>query len=92
MSLIITVDTGISAVDQIAYANQLGIDVIVTDHHEPPEQLPEAYALINPKIPTCPYPFKGLAGVGVAYKLAQALLGTRPRSGWKLLRLEPLPT
>lgn len=78
VSLVITVDTGISAVEQIAYANELGMDVIVTDHHEPPEQLPDAYALINPKISTCPYPFKGLAGVGVAYKLAQALVGTPP--------------
>ncbi|WP_339323906.1 single-stranded-DNA-specific exonuclease RecJ [Paenibacillus sp. FSL W8-0194] len=78
VSLIITVDTGISAVEQIAYANALGIDVIVTDHHEAPEVLPEAYALINPKQPGCPYPFKGLAGVGVAYKLAQAILGEPP--------------
>lgn len=78
VSLIITVDTGISAVDQIAYANSLGMEVIVTDHHEPPEILPDAYALINPKLPDCPYPFKGLAGVGVAYKLAQALVGTTP--------------
>ncbi|SET69120.1 single-stranded-DNA-specific exonuclease RecJ [Paenibacillus sp. NFR01] len=75
VTLVITVDTGISAVSQIAYATELGIDVIVTDHHEPPEQLPEAYALINPKQHDCPYPFKGLAGVGVAYKLAEALLG-----------------
>lgn len=87
VSLIITVDTGISAVDQIAYANQLGIDVIVTDHHEPPEQLPEAYALINPKIPTCPYPFKGLAGVGVAYKLAQALLGDPPKEWLEIVAI-----
>ncbi|WP_028596064.1 single-stranded-DNA-specific exonuclease RecJ [Paenibacillus assamensis] len=78
VSLIVTVDTGVSAVDQIAYAKQLGIDVVVTDHHEPPALLPEAYALVNPKLPTCPYPFKGLAGVGVAFKLAHALLGKAP--------------
>ncbi|MWV45499.1 single-stranded-DNA-specific exonuclease RecJ [Paenibacillus sp. HJL G12] len=78
VSLVITVDTGISAVEQIAYANSLGLDVIVTDHHEPPEMLPDAYALINPKQPGCPYPFKGLAGVGVAYKLAQAVLKDPP--------------
>jgi single-stranded-DNA-specific exonuclease len=78
VTLLITVDTGISAVQQIAYAKTLGIDVIVTDHHEPPEILPEAYALINPKKPGCPYPFKQLAGVGVALKLAQALLGRWP--------------
>lgn len=82
VSLIITVDTGISAYHQIAYANELGIDVIVTDHHEPPELLPEAYALINPKLPGCPYPFKGLAGVGVAYKLAQAMLGEDTPEEW----------
>lgn len=82
ISLIITVDTGISAVEQISYASELGIDVIVTDHHEPPLKLPEAYALINPKLPYCPYPFKGLAGVGVAYKLASALLGEDTPDAW----------
>lgn len=82
VTLVITVDTGISAVSQIAYANELGMDVIVTDHHEPPEILPGAYALINPKLPDCPYPFKGLAGVGVAYKLAQALLGDKVPEAW----------
>lgn len=87
VSLVITVDTGISAVEQIAYANSLGIDVIVTDHHEPPEVLPEAYALINPKIPTCPYPFKGLAGVGVAYKLAQALVEEPPEEWLQIVSI-----
>jgi single-stranded-DNA-specific exonuclease len=72
--LIITVDTGISAVEEIAYARQMGLEVIVTDHHEPPEQLPQDCIIINPKKPGCPYPFKQLAGVGVAFKLAQALL------------------
>ncbi|UVI28084.1 single-stranded-DNA-specific exonuclease RecJ [Paenibacillus spongiae] len=78
VKLIVTVDTGISAVSQIAYARSVGIDVIVTDHHEPPAVLPEALALINPKQHDCPYPFKGLAGVGVAFKLAQAILGEPP--------------
>ncbi|MEK8131511.1 single-stranded-DNA-specific exonuclease RecJ [Paenibacillus filicis] len=78
VSLIVTVDTGISAVEQVAHAVSVGIDIVVTDHHEPPEQLPEAYALVNPKKPNCPYPFKQLAGVGVAFKLAQALLGRWP--------------
>jgi single-stranded-DNA-specific exonuclease len=78
IQLLITVDTGISAVEEIAYASELGIDVIVTDHHEPPAVLPEALALINPKKPGCPYPFKQLAGVGVALKLAQALLNRWP--------------
>ena len=59
-------------------ARRLGLDLIITDHHEPPSVLPEALAVINPKKPACPYPFKGLAGVGVAFKLAQALLGQVP--------------
>ncbi|MGG1663236.1 single-stranded-DNA-specific exonuclease RecJ [Brevibacillus sp. NRS-1366] len=76
--LIITVDTGISAVEQVEYAKQLGLDVIVTDHHEPPAIIPEAFAVINPKKPGCPYPFDMLAGVGVAFKLGHALLGEPP--------------
>ncbi|MGO4546164.1 single-stranded-DNA-specific exonuclease RecJ [Paenibacillus sp. 2TAB23] len=79
--LIVTVDTGISAVDEIAYAAELGIDVVVTDHHEPPEQIPNACAVVNPKQENCEYPFKGLAGVGVAFKLAHALL-ERPPLEW----------
>lgn len=77
-ALIVTVDTGISARDEIAYAKELGMDVVVTDHHEPPELLPDAAALVNPKQPGCPYPCKELAGVGVAFKLAHALLGEPP--------------
>ncbi|RKN83812.1 single-stranded-DNA-specific exonuclease RecJ [Paenibacillus ginsengarvi] len=78
VTLLITVDTGISAVEQVALAKELGIDVVVTDHHEPPEWLPDAVAVLNPKKPGCPYPFKQLAGVGVAFKLAHALLGEPP--------------
>jgi single-stranded-DNA-specific exonuclease len=73
--LLITVDNGISAVDQIAYATLQGIDVVVTDHHEPPELLPKAAAIVNPKQKDCPYPFKGLCGAGVVFKLAHAMLG-----------------
>ncbi len=76
--LVVTVDTGISAVEQVAFARELGLDIIVTDHHEPPAVLPEAFAVINPKKPGCPYPFDMLAGVGVAFKLAHALLGEPP--------------
>lgn len=83
-TLIVTVDTGISAVEQVAYAKELGIDVVITDHHEPPEQLPDAYALVNPKLPYCAYPFKGLAGAGVAFKVAQALLGYVPEQWLEL--------
>lgn len=78
-TLMITVDTGISAVEPIQYAQERGIDVIITDHHEVPALLPAAYATINPKLPYCSYPFGQLAGVGVALKLAQALLGQLPR-------------
>lgn len=78
VELIITVDTGISAAEEARYAAELGIDLIITDHHEPPERLPSAIAVINPKKPGCPYPFKQLAGVGVAFKLAQALLDRVP--------------
>lgn len=80
VKLIVTVDTGISAKEEIAYAAELGMDVVVTDHHEPPPELPDmAVALVNPKQPGCPYPCKELAGVGVAFKLAHALLGELPR-------------
>lgn len=78
VSLLITVDTGISGWEEIAYASQIGLDCIVTDHHEPPSRLPEATSVINPKQPGCPYPFKGLAGAGVALKVAQALLEEIP--------------
>lgn len=83
-TLIVTVDTGISALEEVAYAKELGIDVVVTDHHEPPEQLPDAYVLVNPKLPYCAYPFKGLAGVGVAFKVAHALLGRLPEEWLEL--------
>jgi single-stranded-DNA-specific exonuclease len=72
-ALIITVDCGISGVEEIEYINQQGIDVIVTDHHECQSTLPNSYAIINPKQPDCEYPFKFLAGVGVVYKLVEAL-------------------
>lgn len=73
-SLVITVDCGIRAIDQTRHAKQIGIDLIITDHHTPGAQLPEALVLINPKQPGDPYPEKFLAGVGVAYKLAEALI------------------
>ena len=76
-NLIITVDCGISNIAEVE-ENHLagGPDIIITDHHEPPEALPPAAAVVNPRQPECPYPFKELAGVGVALKLAQALLET----------------
>ena len=72
-SLIITVDTGITAFDEAKYANTLGIDMVITDHHECPELLPEALAVVNIKRGDCPYPFKELAGVGVVFKLICAM-------------------
>lgn len=86
-SLMITVDTGISAKEEVAAANALGMDVIITDHHEPPPELPEAFAIINPKKPGCSYPFKELAGVGVAFKVAHALLGELPEHYLDLVTL-----
>jgi single-stranded-DNA-specific exonuclease len=73
-TLIITVDNGITALDEVAEANSYGIDVIVVDHHEPASQTPEAYALIDPKRLDSAYPFPDLAGVGVTYKVIQALV------------------
>lgn len=78
VDLVITVDTGISAREQIAYGASIGLEFVVTDHHEPPPFLPECVALINPKLSTCSYPYKYLAGAGVAFKLAHALLARIP--------------
>ncbi len=72
-SLIITVDNGIAAFDAGAEAKVRGIDLIITDHHRPHEQLPFAFAIIDPMHPDCTYPFKELAGVGVAFKLLELL-------------------
>lgn len=73
--LVVTVDTGITAVPEASLARELGLDLIITDHHECKDVLPEAEAVVNPKRPDCPYPFKELAGVGVAFKLVCALDG-----------------
>ena len=72
-NLIITVDTGITANDEVEYAKSLGIEMVITDHHECHDKIPEACAVINPHRPDCPYPFKELAGVGVVFKLVCAL-------------------
>jgi single-stranded-DNA-specific exonuclease len=72
-TLIITVDCGISRFAEIKKANELSIDVIVTDHHEPQDELPEALVIINPKLKNSSYPFRNLAGCGVAFKLVCAL-------------------
>ena len=72
ISLIITVDCGIKAVNQVEYANSKGIDIIICDHHLPDTKIPKAYAVLNPKQSDCAYPFKDLCGCGIAYKLITA--------------------
>ena len=91
-TLIITVDCGITGKEEVALANSLGIDTIVTDHHEPPQDgiLPEAVAVIDAKRKDSKYPFNGLAGVGVAFKLIQAIsikLGIKEEEYLKYLDL-----
>ena len=76
VELLFTLDCGIKAISLIADANQKGIDVIVCDHHTPGEQLPAAHAVLDPKRPDCTYPFKGLCGCGVVFKLIQAHAST----------------
>lgn len=78
VNLIITVDNGISGIEQVKLARDLGMDVIITDHHEPGDELPAANVIIHPRIPAGHYPFGELAGVGVAFKLAHALYGELP--------------
>ena len=75
VTLIITVDCGITAVDEVDYAAALGVDVVITDHHTCKDALPRAVAVVDPHREDCTYPFKGLAGVGVALKLAMAVAG-----------------
>jgi single-stranded-DNA-specific exonuclease len=82
--VVVTVDCGIRSVEEVKFGQRLGLDLIITDHHHVGEALPPAVAAINPKQPGCVYSFKELAGVGLAYKLAQALIqaeALRARSG-----------
>ena len=79
VTLVITVDSGIVDNDAIAYGNTLGLETIVTDHHEPQEELPPAFAVIDPKQKGETYPFRELCGAGLAWKLACATLA----HGWK---------
>jgi len=81
VGLVITVDCGIRSPDEAAYARSIGLDLIISDHHQPANVLPLAFAVINPKQDGDAYPDKDLAGVGVAYKLAQALLERSALSG-----------
>ncbi len=88
VKLIVSVDTGIRAAEVVGRANELGIDVIVTDHHLPESGLPPAVAVLNPNRPDCPYAEKDLCGAGVAFKLSQALLASLGWPADKLRRVE----
>ena len=81
--VVVTVDCGIRAVAQVQFANQLGLDIIITDHHTVPDELPAAVAVINPKRVDSQYPFKELSGAGVAYRLVEALFSGAARDGTK---------
>ncbi len=76
--LVITVDCGIRSHEEAELANKIGLDLIITDHHHPGQSLPDAKAIINPKLPSSQYPDKDLAGVGIAYKLAEEIISQRP--------------
>lgn len=78
INLIITVDNGISAVAEAALAKELGMDLIITDHHEVQPEIPDAYAIVHPRYGEIPYPFPHLSGAGIAFKLAHALTGAAP--------------
>lgn len=90
-SVIITVDNGITAFDAALKAKELGIDLIITDHHRPHDHVPDAFAIVNPNQVDCPYPFKSLAGVGVSFKLLSLLYErkqlTLPSKAYELLLL-----
>jgi single-stranded-DNA-specific exonuclease len=86
--LMIAVDCGITAITETDYANQLGIDVIICDHHQPKEEIPKAFAVLDPLKPGCDYPFKYLSGAGVAFKLAQGLCERIGKRGLPLKYLD----
>ncbi len=86
-SLMISVDCGITAVDEAEYAKSVGVDLIICDHHQPKEQIPDAFAVLDPLKPNCSYPFKYLSGAGVAFKLAE---GVSERIGKRELPLQYL--
>ncbi|MCW8961556.1 MAG: single-stranded-DNA-specific exonuclease RecJ [Ignavibacteriaceae bacterium] len=86
--LMIAVDCGITAIEETNYAKELGMDVIICDHHQPKEELPDAFAVLDPLKPACNYPFKYLSGAGVAFKLAQGLCERIGKRGLPLKYLD----
>ena len=83
--VLITVDCGISSYELVREFSPR-LDIIITDHHEPPEAIPPALAVLNPKKPGCPYPFKELAGAGVAYVLCRAFGSAAVTKTWQAIR------
>lgn len=94
VTLLISVDCGITAIDQVEYARSLAMDVIICDHHEPGEGIPNAYAVLDPLKPNCHYPFKFLCGCGVGFKLIQAIAQRRkePESVYSYVDFTTLAT
>ena len=94
-TLIVALDCGITAVDAAAYARSVGIDLVICDHHTAGDVLPDAAAVLDPKRPDCDYPFKGLSGCGVGFKLIQGVLaelGLPPEEAWPFLDLVAVST
>ena len=94
-SLIVALDCGITAVDAAAYARSVGLDLVICDHHTAGDVLPDAVAVLDPKRPDCDYPFKGLSGCGVGFKLIQGVvaeLGLPPEEAWPYLDLVAVST
>ena len=94
-TLIVALDCGITAVEEAAYARSRGIDLVICDHHTAGDTLPDAAAVLDPKRPDCDYPFKGLSGCGVGFKLIQAVigeLGLPPEEAWPYLDLVAVST
>ncbi|MDX1419345.1 MAG: single-stranded-DNA-specific exonuclease RecJ [Rubricoccaceae bacterium] len=94
-TLVVALDCGITAIEEAARAREMGLDLVICDHHEPGEVLPEAVAVLDPKRPDCPYPFDGLSGCGVGFKLIQATLhrlGRPAEAAWSYLDLVAVST
>ncbi len=91
IDIIVTVDCGISCKKEAELAKELGIDLIITDHHHPPDELPDAFAIINPKQSGCGYPFKDLAGVGIALKFLHGIFANEVANYSKTAKYLPLP-